>query len=72
MRKTSFQFKAVCLVVAAVSAQVFAGANLIRNGIDRAVESLVRDRQHSPRAGSMGPERRVASPGFVVPDGCVR
>ena len=32
MRKTSFQFKAVCLVVAAVSVQVFAGANLIRNG----------------------------------------
>ena len=32
MRKTSFQFKAVCLVVATVSAQVFAGANLIQNG----------------------------------------
>ena len=32
MRKTSFQFKAVCLVVATVSVQVFAGANLIRNG----------------------------------------
>ena len=33
MRKISYQFKGICLTaVAAVSVQVFAGANLIQNG----------------------------------------